>query len=625
MSAKITVTPGKQGRELAAAVSLAGFDGVDVSNRVVPHLRAHIAGEGSAPESVQDVALTPGAAPGLFNAVMPLPRKAAAMGLIRLDVVDGRGAVLGTTTADLTPPPPPPQPPPVVEVIPRIGVDAPLWSLSPRTDVFWFAPTASNAASGGVATASDGSKAMIQGQIRASGAIGPLGIDASLRSSATGDAPTDSSAWLGARYRLVRLGLARFELAPAIRVGIPLASGGPPARFEGAVAAGGVSGRVTWLADLGLRVRLRDDDGLGGAPPIQGFLLGGATVDAASWLRGHVLLDAHVIGADAGHGDLLGGLGAGIEAGGVLFGAASLRVSPSPTPATVSSTRSSPSACARCDRERKRRQRSAGSSPFRGHADGAPRSRRTQPRLDPAALPRSPAARGARGRAPGRRPGGRVGSQRDDGDRARPHAAGAAAAQPHAAVRVPEHQQGRDRQGHRREVRARAAARRRRDGDGLEAQHLSLGISVAVKTMHPYVAMQEEYARRFRREAHAASLLNHPNAVRVLDFGEEDGLLYLVMEYLDGRSLGSWLDSLPGPPRIAEVGRILGMLLDAFDVAHAYGIVHRDLKPDNVFLAEIGDQRIVKVLDFGLAHVDDARDTGPTLTQRDAVAGRPTT
>jgi serine/threonine-protein kinase len=160
-------------------------------------------------------------------------------------------------------------------------------------------------------------------------------------------------------------------------------------------------------------------------------------------------------------------------------------------------------------------------------------------------------------------------------------------------------------------------------GSVWKATHLSLGVTVAVKTMHPHVAMQEEYVRRFRREAHAASLLNHPNVVRVLDFGEEGGLLYLVMEYLDGRSLGSWLDHLAAPPPLAEVGRVLGMLLDAFEVAHAFGIVHRDLKPDNVFLADVGDQRVVKVLDFGLAHVDDARDSGPTLTQRDAVAGTP--
>jgi serine/threonine-protein kinase len=160
-------------------------------------------------------------------------------------------------------------------------------------------------------------------------------------------------------------------------------------------------------------------------------------------------------------------------------------------------------------------------------------------------------------------------------------------------------------------------------GSVWKATHLSLGVTVAVKTMHPHVAMQEEYVRRFRREAHAASLLNHPNVVRVLDFGEQGLLLYLVMEYLDGHSLGAWLDRLDTPPPLAEVGRVVGMLLDAFAVAHAYGIVHRDLKPDNVFLADVGDERLVKVLDFGLAHVDDARDAGPTLTQRDAVAGTP--
>jgi serine/threonine-protein kinase len=160
-------------------------------------------------------------------------------------------------------------------------------------------------------------------------------------------------------------------------------------------------------------------------------------------------------------------------------------------------------------------------------------------------------------------------------------------------------------------------------GNVWKADHLSLGVPVAVKTMHAHVAMQSEYVRRFRREAHAASLLNHPNAVRVLDFGEDAGALFLVMEYLEGRSLGAWLSSLRAPPPLVEVARIFAMLLDAFDVAHAFGIVHRDLKPDNVFLADVGERRVAKVLDFGLAHVDDARDAGPTLTQGDAIAGTP--
>jgi hypothetical protein len=327
VSATVEASPAKDAQQLAVKVALVGFEGVDVGARVAPRLRAHLPGEGSAAETVRDVALTPGATAGLFSAVVPLPRPAPAMGSMRLDVIDAHGSVLGTMmTAAL--PDAPTKAPPAPESMPKIGADAALWSLSPRTDVFWFAPTATNQASGGVVTARRGNEFVFQGQVRASGSIGPLGIDASLRSNASGQGPSDGSAWLGARYRLVRIGRASFELAPALRVGIPMVAGGPPARLEGVIAAGGAAGRFTWLADLGVRVRLRDDDGLGGAPPFQGFLLAGATADATSWLRFHALLDAHALSADLGGAQMLGGLGAGLEAGGTFFGAASLRVSP---------------------------------------------------------------------------------------------------------------------------------------------------------------------------------------------------------------------------------------------------------------------------------------------------------
>jgi len=327
VSATIATSRTNDPQQLGVKVALIGFEGVDVGERVAPRLRAHLPGVGSAAETVQDVALTRGATASLFSAVVPLPRPAAAMGPIRLDVIDGHGSVLGTTTAE-PPDAPPPKAPPAPEAMPKIGADAALWSLSKRTDVFWFAPTATNMATGGVVTARSGNELVFQGQVRASGSIGPLGIDASLRSSASGQASSDGSAWLGARYRLVRIGQASFELAPALRVGIPMVAGGAPARLEGAIAAGGASGRFTWLADLGARLRLRDDDGLGGAPPFQGFLLAGATADATSWLRFHALLDAHALSADVGAAQFLGGLGAGLEAGGTFFGAASLRVSP---------------------------------------------------------------------------------------------------------------------------------------------------------------------------------------------------------------------------------------------------------------------------------------------------------
>jgi hypothetical protein len=328
VSAKIEVSPGKDRRSLLTTIALAGLDGVDVNARVAPHLRAHLPGEGHAAETLQDVALTPGAGPGLFSATIPLPRTIDAMGPIRLDLIDGRGSVLGTTTADLAGATPAPAAPVVVEALPRIGADAPLWSLSPYTDVLWLAPTASNAAAGGVSVARVGNETVFQGQVRVSGAIGALGLDAALRSNASGQATPDAGAWLGARYRLLRIGQARFELAPSLRLGLPMASGGAPARIEGAIAAGGAAGRFTWLADLGARIRLRDDDGIGGAPVAQGFLLAGATADANAWLRVHALVDAHVLGTDASGAKFVGGLGAGLEVGGPFFGAASVRVSP---------------------------------------------------------------------------------------------------------------------------------------------------------------------------------------------------------------------------------------------------------------------------------------------------------
>jgi serine/threonine-protein kinase len=156
-----------------------------------------------------------------------------------------------------------------------------------------------------------------------------------------------------------------------------------------------------------------------------------------------------------------------------------------------------------------------------------------------------------------------------------------------------------------------------------KGEHLLLGVPVAIKTMHPHIAVVEADRRRFLREARAASLLRHPNAVQVLDCAEDAGLPYLVMEYVEGCSLGAWLRDLGRLPPLDEVAAIAGMILDALDAAHAHGIVHRDLKPENVLLTEVGGRRAAKVTDFGLAHIEDPRDPGPTLTARDAVAGTP--
>jgi class 3 adenylate cyclase/predicted Ser/Thr protein kinase len=156
-----------------------------------------------------------------------------------------------------------------------------------------------------------------------------------------------------------------------------------------------------------------------------------------------------------------------------------------------------------------------------------------------------------------------------------------------------------------------------------KADHLALGVKVAVKVMHAAFGGSVGAERRFAREAHATSLLAHRNVVRVLDYGKSEALHFIVMELLEGESLAAWLDRKEAPPPLAEVADLVRQIADALAAAHDAGVVHRDLKPDNVFLStESGGSRVVKVVDFGLAHVEEDNPEG-TLTRADAVAGTP--
>ena len=134
------------------------------------------------------------------------------------------------------------------------------------------------------------------------------------------------------------------------------------------------------------------------------------------------------------------------------------------------------------------------------------------------------------------------------------------------------------------------------------ARQLSIGRNVAVKVIKPELGADLQAARRFLREARLASRLTSPHSVSVLEFGQSaDGLLYLVMELLKGRTLAQLLHD-DGPLAPARVARIGIQLCDALQAAHDHHIVHRDLKPGNiVVLDEPSDRDYVKVLDFGLA------------------------
>jgi serine/threonine-protein kinase len=149
-------------------------------------------------------------------------------------------------------------------------------------------------------------------------------------------------------------------------------------------------------------------------------------------------------------------------------------------------------------------------------------------------------------------------------------------------------------------------------GAVFRARQVALEKTVAIKVLHGEHANDPAFAARFHREAKAASRLNHPNSMQVIDFGAEpDGLLYIAMEYLDGRSLHRLLhDEAPLPPsRIAE---ILMQTLAALAVAHDMGVVHRDLKPENIVVLRGTDddgrpRDVVKVCDFGIAKITDPR------------------
>ena len=134
-------------------------------------------------------------------------------------------------------------------------------------------------------------------------------------------------------------------------------------------------------------------------------------------------------------------------------------------------------------------------------------------------------------------------------------------------------------------------------GEVYRAHDAVLARDVAVKVLHPQLAGDRGFVDRFRREARAAAILNHPSIVGVYDWGSTDGTYFMVMEFVQGTNLRSLLSEY-GRLEPAQAVEISLQVLGALDHAHGHGIVHRDIKPENILIARDG---LVKVADFGLA------------------------
>ena len=161
-------------------------------------------------------------------------------------------------------------------------------------------------------------------------------------------------------------------------------------------------------------------------------------------------------------------------------------------------------------------------------------------------------------------------------------------------------------------------------GSVYRGKHVLMDKRVAIKVLRPSLAVDDDVVARFSREAKAASRISHPHAVNVTDFGEsENGVVFLVMEFLDGQTLKEVIKS-EGAMSLERTTEIVRQVAGALDAAHEQGVIHRDLKSDNIMLSQTNGGDWAKVLDFGIAKIqqpEGVRDID--ITAANLVIGTP--
>lgn len=156
------------------------------------------------------------------------------------------------------------------------------------------------------------------------------------------------------------------------------------------------------------------------------------------------------------------------------------------------------------------------------------------------------------------------------------------------------------------------------------AEQISLKRTVALKMLRPDVGGGSMLLRRFNAEAEAVAKLSHPNTVNIFDFGQDaDGMLFIAMEFIEGRSLRSAIHA-DAPFSLRRALAIAAQIASSIADAHSHAIIHRDLKPDNVMLQDRGKQKdVVRVLDFGIAKLRDDTRANHQMTQAGDMLGTP--